>query len=426
MMRIAVVGLGKVGLPLAVAFAANGHEVRGCDRDPAVVAAVNAGRSPLTGEAELPERLAEAVHAGRLCATSDTTAAVAASNAVVVIVPVLVDARGAVDYQAVDAATDDIGRGLRPGVLVVYETTLPTGTTRERLGPRLAARSGLEPGRDFALAFSPERVFSGRIFRDLRAYPKIVGGVDAESTRRAGTFYREALGAEVLTVRDAETAELAKLVETTYRDVNIALANEFARFAAARGIDALEAIAAANTQPYSHVHQPGVGVGGHCIPVYPHFLIGAAEGGMTLPRAARAVNDGMAGYAADLLAGALGGLGGTTVLILGLAYRGDVKEAAFSSTHLLAAALRAAGARVLVHDPLFTDDEIRGRGYEPATLAPPPAVDALVLQAAHRAYMDLDFAAFAGCRIVLDGRNALAPERVHAAGMRYIGIGRPA
>ncbi len=232
-------------------------------------------------------------------------------------------------------------------------------------------------------------------------------------------------GPKVLLLPDAESAEFSKLVETTYRDVNIALANELARFAAARGIDAMQAIAAANSQPFSHVHQPGVGVGGHCIPVYPHFLIGAAEGGMTLARAARAVNDGMAGYAAELLDQALGGLAGATVLILGLAYRGDVKEDAFSSTHLLAAALRRHGARALVHDPLFTDQEIRARGYEPAGLEPPPAVDALVLQAFHRAYADLDLARFAGCKLVLDGRNALDPARVRSAGMRYIGIGRP-
>ncbi len=424
-MRIAVIGLGKIGLPLAVAYAAAGHQVTGCDLNRQVVDAVNTGRSPVTGEAELPERLAAAISAGRLLATTDTTTAVAACDAAIVIVPVVVDGRGEVDYQAIDAATEDIGRGLKPGMLVVYETTLPVGATRDRFGPRLAGLSGLSPGRDFHLAFSPERVSSGRIFADLATYPKIVGGVDPPSGARAAAFYQEALGlpaGRVVVLPDTETAEFAKLVETTYRDVNIALANEFARFAAARGIDAHAAIAAANSQPYSHVHQPGVGVGGHCIPVYPLFLIGAGAGGMTLPRAARAVNDSMAAYAVELLTESLGNLEGRTVLILGLAYRGGVKEAAFSSTHLLVEGLRAVGARALVNDPLFTDDEIRAHGYEPATL--PAAADALVLQAAHAEYEALDFAAFPGCRAVLDGRGAIRPERVRAAGMRYLGIGR--
>jgi UDP-N-acetyl-D-mannosaminuronate dehydrogenase len=133
----------------------------------------------------------------------------------------------------------------------------------------------------------------------------------------------------------------------------------------------------------------------------------------------------MAGYAVELLQAALGSVRDRAVLILGLAYRGDVKEAAFSSTHLLVERLREAGARVLVHDPLFSDGEIRAYGYEPVSLSPAPAVDAVLLQAAHRAYTTLDFASFAGCRVVLDGRNAIAPERVESAGMRYIGIGRP-
>lgn len=424
-MRIAVVGLGKVGLPLAVQYAGRGHDVLGADVNPRVVEAVNAGRSPVGGEAELPERLAEVVDAGRLRATTDTAAAVAASEAVVVIVPVVVDAEGSVDFHAIDAATADVGRGLQRGTLVLYETTLPAGTTRTRFGPRLAELSGLAPGVDFDLAFSPERVYSGRIFRDLLAYPKIVGGTTAGATERAAAFYRSTLGAEVLALPDAETAEFSKLVETTYRDVNIALANEVARFAAARGIDALQAIAAANSQPFSHVHQPGVGVGGHCIPVYPQFLINAAGEGMALARAARAVNDGMAGYAAELLAEALGGLARRTVLVLGLAYRGDVKEAAFSSAHLLAARLGERGARVLVHDPLFTPEEVRAYGYEPAELeAPGLTVDAVVLQADHRCYAELDFGRLAGCSVVLDGRDALDAARVRAAGMRYIGIGR--
>src|SRR5262249_51199207 len=157
------------------------------------------------------------------------------------------------------------------GTLVIYETTLPLGTTRERFGP-LLERSGLRIGLGFLVAFSPERVYVGRTFEDLRKYPKIVGGTTPETTRAAVEFHETVLVRPVMAMPDADAAEFVKLAETTYRDVNIGLANDLARFAQARGVDAVAAFAAANTQPFSHLLQPGVGVGGHCIPVYPRFL----------------------------------------------------------------------------------------------------------------------------------------------------------
>ncbi len=158
----------------------------------------------------------------------------------------------------------------------------------------------MTPSTDFSAAFSPERVSSGRVLRDLATYPKIVGGIDAHSTALAADFYRQVLDAEIMEVRDAETAEFSKLAETTYRDVNIGLANEFARLADRLGVDALQAIEAANSQPYSHIHAPGVGVGGHCIPVYPYFL---ANEETEIIAAARRLNDDMARYAVRRLAG---------------------------------------------------------------------------------------------------------------------------
>ena len=291
-MRIAVVGLGQIGLPLAVQYASRGHEVIGCDVDAGVVAAVNDGQPPHPGEAEVDERLPGLVASGRLRATTDDRAGVDGAEAVVVIVPVAVDQERRIDFRAIDAATRDVGAGIGPGSLVVFETTLPVGTTRDRLTPVLAQESGLTPERDLFVAFSPERVLVGRVLTDLRRYPKVVGGIGPESARRATAFYDQVLdaGTEVRTVSSAEAAEMTKLAETTYRDVNIALANEYARFAAERDIDVIEVIEAANSQPYSHVHRPGVGVGGHCIPVYPYFLFtrctrhAAAAGGPTRER----------------------------------------------------------------------------------------------------------------------------------------------
>jgi len=246
-MKICVVALGKIGLPLAVQFASKGHAVIGADIAEPTVRTVNAGQVPFPGEADLDVKLKQVVDAGLLRATTDTAAAVAESDAVVVVVPLFVDRDGKPDFGWMESATRDIARGLRPGTLVSYETTLPVGTTRNRWAPLLQEGSGLVAGRDFHLVFSPERVLTGRVFADLRKYPKLVGGVDAGSARRGLEFYRAVLDFDdrpdldrpngVWDLGSAEAAELAKLAETTYRDVNIGLANQFARFADTIDVD---------------------------------------------------------------------------------------------------------------------------------------------------------------------------------------------
>lgn len=423
---VAVVGLGKIGLPLAIQYISHGRTVIGCDINAAVVEGINRGECHVHEEPGMETQVASAVAAGHLRATTDTTAAVREADVVVVIVPVIVGERGAVAFKGIDSATRAVGAGLRPGTLVVYETTLPAGTTSKRFRALLEEASGLRAGEDFFLAYSPERVSSGVIFRDLATYPKVVGGINAASTERAVAFYRSVLDAKIIEMASADDAEFVKLIETTYRDVNIALANEYARYADRRGLDVLAAIAAANTQPYSHIHQPGVGVGGHCIPVYPYFLMSDTQPDgdeLTLPRRSRVVNDGMAEYSAERIGEVIGTLAGKSVLLLGVAYRGDVKETAFTSAKLLQEALRAHGATVYAQDPLYTDEELTRAGYTPFASEHAGEVAAIILQAAHSAYQTLDFNQFPHCRALLDGRRALGRARIEAAGLTYLVIG---
>jgi nucleotide sugar dehydrogenase len=422
--RICVVGLGKIGLALAAQYLAKGHSVYGADINAELVTLVKAGQVPANSEDGLEERIRAGFERGALRATTNSTDAVRESNVVVVIVPLLVDVNGVPEFRALDSATSAVAQGLQPGTLVIYETTLPLGTTRERFAPMLE-KSGLRAGVDFQVAFSPERVYVGRTFEDLQKYPKVVGGITPEATDAAVSFYRSVLDAEIRSVVDAETAEFVKLAETTYRDVNIGLANDLARFAQSRGIDAIAAFESANTQPFSHLHTPGIGVGGHCIPVYPRFLLaqaGADELGIV--RTARAVNDDMAEFAVRQIEAELGDLRGRRVLILGLAYRGGVKEASCSSALLVIPALRARGAVPLLHDPLFSDDELRATGAEPAHFERGIDIDAAILQADHREYLSLDWTLLRGCRIVVDGRNVLNREAIESPDRRFVAIGR--
>lgn len=423
MVNVCVLGLGKIGLPMAVFCADRGCSVVGADINPAVVDCVNAGRPPFEHEPGLEELMPRYVARGTLRATTDLAAAVGAADVILVLVPVGLTIDHQPDLSAMDAAAAAISRGLRPGSLIVIETTLPVGTTRDRFA-RALAQAGLICGSDFFLAFSPERVQSNRIFLDVESYPKVVGGIDAASTEQAASFYRDTLGLEVLTVSSAEVAEFTKLAESIYRDVNIALANEFAMFAHDHGIDISEVIATANSEPQSHIHQPGVGVGGHCIPVYPYFITNQSPHSR-LASLARTINDGMPAYALDLLRQSLGDLAGRTLLILGLAYRANVKEPSHSPALELVRLLRQEGARVLLNDPFFSDEEIARTGAAPSPVPPGEPVDGVIIQSLHTRYGELDPSVFEGCRVVLDGRNVLEPSAIGGRGVQYIGIGRP-
>ena len=329
-----------------------------------------------------------------------------------------------------DSATEDIGRGLRQGTLVIYETTLPVGTTRTRFAPKLQELSGLVPGEGFFMAFSPERVLTGRVFADLRRYPKLVGGINQSSADQSIKFYNEVLDFDdrpdlnrangVWDLGSAEAAELAKLAETTYRDVNIGLANQFAVFGAKHGIDVHAVIEASNSQPYSHIHSPGIAVGGHCIPVYPRlYLWNDSEA--TVVRAAREANAAMPEYTVGLLEENFGDLSGARVVVLGAAYRGGVKETAFSGVFATVDALKRRNAEVLVHDPMYSDDELTRLGFTPFHLG--DSVDAAVVQADHVEYTSLSSQDLAGLKTIVDGRRITRSENFGT--VRHVVLGQP-
>jgi nucleotide sugar dehydrogenase len=410
--KVAVVALGKIGLPLAVQFATCGHSVIGADVNSKTISLVNQGREPFPGEFGLQAALETVVSNGNFTATSDTTAAVREADVVVVVVPLFVNARGEPDFSSMDAATAAIGRGLKPGALISYETTLPIGTTRQRFAPLLEQVAGLKAGSDFHVAFSPERVLTGRVFADLRRYPKLVGGLTPHCGEVAKVFYESVLDFDARTdlprangvwdLGSCEASEMAKLAETTYRDVNIGLANQFAKYASSIGVDVFKVIEACNSQPYSHIHQPGIAVGGHCIPIYPQMYLWN-DPNATVVRAARETNWTMPGHSVDLLERHHGSLEGEAVVVLGASYRGSVKETAFSGVFATVDALRGRGANVRVHDPMYSAAELVDLGFDPYVVG--EHVDAAVVQADHPEYANLTGAELPGLRTVLNGRR---------------------
>lgn len=435
-LAVVVVGLGWMGLPTACLYAKAGARVIGVDKNRKVVEAVNAGACPVE-EPELPRLLKEAVEAGRLRATARFNEAVPEGDAILVVVPTTVTPAKKSDYSALTQACREIGRNLRPGSCVIVESTCEPGTTEGLVKQTLERFSGLKAGVDFALAHSPIRAKAGTSVKDLQTYVRIVGGLNEKSAEAAGAVKSLIAKGGVLKVSDARTAEAVKLFEAVYRDVNIALANELAALCEKMGVDYVEAMEAANTQPYSHLHVPGVGVGGHCLPVYPYLLASRAEEAgvkLKLIKLARKINESMPRHALRLAAEALRECGKTfrraKIAVLGLAYRANVKETRGSPALELAKLAEKRGARVTVFDPKYTLSEVEAMGLrsKPTLGMVLERADCAIITVAHEEFKALrpgDLCAkMARPAALVDCAHVLDPREVEEAGLVYRGVGR--
>lgn len=415
-MKIAVIGLGKIGLPLAVQYARKNHEVIGVDINPLTVEMVNRAIEPFPEEHKLQEYLHETVNSNKLRATLDYKEAISVADAVIIVVPLFVDSNREPDFSALDKATELIGKYMQKGTLICYETTLPISTTRKRFAQVLGSISGMQIGKDFFVVFSPERVFTGRIFEDLKKYPKIVGGVTPQCGLKGEAFYEKVLDFEarndldrpngVWLVENSETAEFVKIAETTYRDVNIALANEFALHAEVKGVNIYEVIASANSQFFSHIHQPGISVGGHCIPIYPHFYTWG-DPNSVIVKTTRRVNENMPNHVIAQIKQEFGEIKKKKILILGVSYRPNVKESAFSGTFELVRILENEKAEVQVIDPFFSENEIKNLNLTPydGILG---NVDVIVIHTAHNEFRKFLNQNLPSGLFIYDGRNFFA------------------
>jgi UDP-N-acetyl-D-mannosaminuronic acid dehydrogenase len=418
---ICVLGLGYIGLPTASIFASNGLKVTGVDVNERILAGLRQGE-PHIEEPGLRSLVQAALNSGNLSIASRPQPADA--FLIAVPTPVLEDKRA--DMRAVIAAAESILPHLRRGNLVVLESTSPPRTTVDVVAPILE-RSGLHAGPDFYLAYSPERVLPGQTLRELVENARVIGGIDRASARAGRDLYAAFVRGEVV-LTDATTAEMVKLMENTYRDINIAAANEFSRLAQHFGIDVWEAITIANRHPRVKILRPGPGVGGHCISVDPWFLVESAPNITPLIRQARLVNDAQPAFAAALIEGALGGLHGRAVAALGLTYRADVDDLRESPAVEVARLMAEGGARVRTFEPYAAETVVPGCAAAPSLEAALKDAEALVLLVDHRAFVELDpvqVAAGMPGRLAIDTRGRWDRERWQAAGfhLHVLGVG---
>jgi len=364
--EIAVIGLGNAGLPLAAVAAASGIKVMGVDIDVKRCRLINQGVNPIPEEEGLEELIR--LHGGEGLIATPRFEDAKFCHTFIVIVPLFVDPSFNPDFTIMENAVRSLGKILKKGDLVVLETTFPPGTTDTKIKAWLEEASGLKQG-DFFLAYSPERIMTGYSLSRLREFPKVLGGTDEKSGFRAYQIYKKFIP-NLHLVSSAKVAEMIKVMEGCYRDVNIALANELFKIAEELGVDFFEARKYANHQ-YCHIHMPSTGVGGHCIPVYPWFLIKEMEkrelfGHCSLLRGSRQVNDEMIHYWAErILLQCMKvekPLAEVKICIKGITYRVGVKEFYHSRNLALVRLLMEKGLNAYVYDPLLSKEEAERMG----------------------------------------------------------------
>ncbi len=416
---LCVLGLGYIGLPTASTFATHGLKVVGVDVNPHVVQTLRNGGIHIH-EPGLRTLVAAAIQSGNLRIAEQPEPA----DAFIITVPTPFRDGKRADLRYVISAAESIVPHLRPGNLVVLESTSPPRTTVDVVAPILE-RSGLKAGADFHLAYSPERVLPGQILRELIENARVVGGVDRASAEAGRDLYATFVRGEIM-LTDATTAEMVKLMENTYRDVNIAIANEFARLADRFGVDVWEAIGLANLHPRVNILRPGPGVGGHCISVDPWFLVEAAPDVTPLIRTARQVNDSQPQFVVETLRRALGDFRGKRLAVLGLAYKPNVDDLRESPAIEVARLLAESGATVRAYEPFKPDAVIQGVVTVPALDKALDGADAVLLLVAHAPFRDLtpqQVAEHVANRWLFDAVNLLDANTWRAAGFRLLRLG---
>ena len=410
-LKICIMGLGKMGLPIAMVFSNSNYEVIGYDISKQLVEDLNDAKTTLNAEPFVQERLTKSINNGNFKAYNEINEQVLEADVFVVIIPILNDEQGQQNLEILLNLYEKISSKLNKNALFIQESTLAPKTCKNKIWPILVQNSEKSNEKNrFGLVFAPERTFSGRVIEDIENnYPKIIGGIEKEHAYVAKQIYEKFIKKGIIVVSDTTTAEAIKTFKGAYRDINIAIANQMAEMADNYGVDILEVIDVANTEPFSNIHTPGMGVGGHCIPVYPKFLIYDSNKigfDPTLMSESRKINDNMVKYCVDQLDKFQDKI--KNILILGLAYRGGVKEFRNSPTlNLLNHIKKLNPIEIKIIDPLFTKDEINkimgldiGYDYDKIEYS---RYDTIIVVTDHSEFKEMKASLLEG-KIIYDGR----------------------
>lgn len=427
---VSVYGLGKMGLPLAATFAKHNFKIIGVDINKIAVKQINKGENPILEEKGLSVLVKKVVKNGNLKATTNGIEASKNSDIKIIIIPIYLDSKNNPNLTVLKNVVAKIAKGLKKGDIVILESTAPPGTTLNVVGRMLEDLSGLKLNKDFGIAFCPERISSLTAIKDIegRLCPKVVGGSDSKTAKIAEFLYSKINKRPVISVQNPTVAEIIKVSEESFRDVNIAFANNLYLLCREFGVDVFEVINSCNTNPYCRILTPGPGVGGHCIPVYPYFIFNTTKSNIDLLKLARQINDSMSQHVIKLTKEALIEknlqLEKANILILGLAYRAGVKEIRKSSGVKIAKEIKKSAKGVFVYDPLFSEQEIRAMGLNIKRGL--SEVDCIIITTDENEFRKLNWKKIAGSlktKAVVDTRNVINYEKLKKLGFSIRRIG---
>ncbi|MCX8171041.1 MAG: nucleotide sugar dehydrogenase [Candidatus Bathyarchaeota archaeon] len=431
---LTVAGCGRMGLPTACLFADAGFKVICFDINPQIISRINKGVSPFF-EPELNKIMNRNLSENRLVATSDVKAAFSKGDIIIIAVDTPIDEKKRPNYMNLENVCRDIGLNFMKGSMVILESTVGPGVTEEVVKKTLEASSGLKAGRDFGLAFSPIRASVGRVIYDIVNYPRVLAALDGQSLMAARAILKTIVKGGIVEVSSIKAAETVKLFENIYRDVNLALANELAKFCEKAGIDYIEVQAAANTQPYCHLLKPGI-ISGH-IPKDPYLLIYEAENlgvKLQIPILARRINDETVKRAYGLIKDAFKAMEKTLkrskVTVLGISYKPNVKEIKGSMVINLVKMMQEKNIKVNVFDPFYSPEELKDMGLpaEKNLAKTLEHADCLVIAVGHDRFKRLNLNKIGMLMrkpaAIIDLAHVVNPSKAEKEGFIYRGLGR--
>jgi nucleotide sugar dehydrogenase len=432
---VCVVGLGRIGLPTAVLFAAAGAQVVGVDKSFEVINDINAGKCRFEDEPGLDRLMKSCRKLGRLRAQVDFASAVEKADIVVICVPTRVNKDKTPDYSAIIDASENVGRALRKGSLVIIESTVGITIVEKIILPILEKCSGMKVGETFSVASCPERANPSKILDSMKTVPRVIGGINSRSTETAAIIYKLVFNVRVFKVRDPSTANAIKLIENSFRDINIAFINEIAVLCKKLGLDVVEVVNGCATKWNFLPHYPGAGVGGGCIPVSSFYLIAEGKGAGYTPRlikTAREINDWMPNYVVSLVTEGLNTvhkvLDRSKIAILGISYKPDVHDLLGTPIKPIYYHLQKKGASLAIYDPFFKGETVFGQRTHKRLDQAVENADCILIGTAHKEFKEMKLTTLAKASnmpaVLVDAWNVVDPREAQRQGFLYKGIGR--
>jgi len=435
--RVSVVGIGRIGLPTALSFAHSGLPTIGVDINAKLVQMINSGNYPIRDEPGFDKIFEDVIKNKTFTATTDIGEAIPKSNLIILSLPTPMDKNNIPDYSALISVVKSLSKLLKPGSLIVVESTIePEFVENELISLIENNDQKLKAGKDFSIATCPETANPGEILSDFKKLPRLVGGIDTRTTDIVSEIYAHVFGVEMIKMSDCKTANAAKLTANVFRDINIAFVNELAILFENLGIDIIQVLEACDKKYNFETHYPGAGVGGPCLPVNSYQILNSARGmennGMLrIIRAARETNESMPYHVVELLADALNEAGksvkGSTIAILGLSYKPNVRDIQLSPAEAIIKRLDQLDAKIKIYDPYFKSSEIFSHKTEDDLVSTITNANAAIIVTAHKEFRSIEptlFAAKMKTPVLVDARGLVDVHAAKKAGLIFRGIGR--